>query len=186
MFIYSANTPMISHLPTSGLFNPNQCFLTVIKNSLGYSLGCLLLMFYVDIKTGRWIVCKALYSARLQTVRGLYLVVTKRGLKSWRYNYKIDGKYKTQTYGQYPTIGLAKARLLNSEFKDRVTQGIVNEYPVFLFLAKVWYKKCKPDLNNTKHKLIVWPRADNYILPKIGNLPINGITLDLDSTGMTR
>jgi hypothetical protein len=35
---------------------------------------------------------------------GLYLIVTKRGVKSWCYNYKIDNKYKTQTYGQYPAI----------------------------------------------------------------------------------
>ena len=54
----------------------------------------------------------------------LYLIVTPRGVKSWRTNYKDNGKYKTHTFGRYPDIGLAKARLLNSEFKDKLAQGI--------------------------------------------------------------
>jgi hypothetical protein len=53
MFIYSANTTMISHLLTSGLFNPSQLFLTVINNALGYSLGYRLQITYAHIKTGR-------------------------------------------------------------------------------------------------------------------------------------
>ena len=33
---------------------------------------------------------------------GLYLAVTRTGVKSFRYNYKIDGRQETITFGQYP------------------------------------------------------------------------------------
>ncbi len=41
---------------------------------------------------------------------GLYLLVTPNGAKSFRYNYRINGKQKTITYGLYPKLTLADAR----------------------------------------------------------------------------
>jgi hypothetical protein len=41
---------------------------------------------------------------------GLTLVVTPAGTKTWWVRYRFDGKEKTLTVGQYPTVTLANAR----------------------------------------------------------------------------
>ena len=41
---------------------------------------------------------------------GLYLFVLTSGGKTWRANYKSQGKYKTRTYGLWPDVSLADAR----------------------------------------------------------------------------
>ncbi|MDR1578260.1 MAG: Arm DNA-binding domain-containing protein [Deltaproteobacteria bacterium] len=37
---------------------------------------------------------------------GLYLCASPTGLKSWRFNYRFQGKYLTMTFGQYPLVSL--------------------------------------------------------------------------------
>lgn len=41
---------------------------------------------------------------------GLYLMVLKSGVRSWRMNYRFDGKEKTLTFGQYPEVDITEAR----------------------------------------------------------------------------
>jgi len=41
---------------------------------------------------------------------GLYCSVLTTGTKTWRYNYRIFGKHKTFTIGNYPEISLSDAR----------------------------------------------------------------------------
>lgn len=41
---------------------------------------------------------------------GLYLYVSTSGGKSWRYDYRLLGKRRTYTIGQYPEVSLAHAR----------------------------------------------------------------------------
>lgn len=41
---------------------------------------------------------------------GLYLFVTTRGHKSWRYKYRFGGKEKRLTLGSFPEMTLAQAR----------------------------------------------------------------------------
>lgn len=55
---------------------------------------------------------------------GLYVYTTTKGTKSFRYNFKIDGKYATVTFGQYPSLSLAEARKLHEEAKSLVKKGI--------------------------------------------------------------
>lgn len=50
---------------------------------------------------------------------GLYLYLTKSGVKSWRYDYSFAGKRQTLTFGVYPIVGLADAR-------DKHTTAIFN------------------------------------------------------------
>jgi hypothetical protein len=38
--------------------------------------------------------------------KGLYLYVTEKGLKSWRYDYRVGGKRATVTFGRYPDVTL--------------------------------------------------------------------------------
>lgn len=114
---------------------------------------------------------------KLNDTQSLYLVVTPRSVKSWRTNYKdkVTGKHKTHTFGRYPEIGLAKARLLNSEFKDALAAGPINISPTFDEVKLDWYKHKLPSLKNIKHKQQIIYRLDTFVSPKLGKLPIDAI-----------
>ena len=47
---------------------------------------------------------------KLTDERGLYLLVTPRGSRYWRFNYRFDGKGRTLAFGVYPDVSLAEAR----------------------------------------------------------------------------
>lgn len=55
---------------------------------------------------------------------GLYLWVTVKGGKSWRWNYRFDNKEKTITYGLYPDVPLALARERHYEARKSRAAGI--------------------------------------------------------------
>ena len=47
---------------------------------------------------------------KLFDINGLYLLVTPRGGRYWRWNYAFDSKNKTIALGTFPTVSLAEAR----------------------------------------------------------------------------
>lgn len=47
---------------------------------------------------------------KLTDGRGLYLLVTPKGQRYWRFNYRFEGKAKTLAFGVYPDVTLADAR----------------------------------------------------------------------------
>lgn len=55
---------------------------------------------------------------------GLYLYTTKSGSKSWRYDFKLNGKWITMTFGLYPAISLAEARELHNQAHISVSNNI--------------------------------------------------------------
>lgn len=55
--------------------------------------------------------------------QGLYLYVSAKGCKTWRYDYAVVDKRKTLTIGQYPEITLARARELHREARRQVSEG---------------------------------------------------------------
>jgi integrase len=54
----------------------------------------------------------------------LYLLVTTAGAKYWKWNYRLDDKDSTYTLGEYPDVGLHKARELRDAAKKLVAEGI--------------------------------------------------------------
>ena len=56
--------------------------------------------------------------------KGLYLSVQPTGGKLWRYDYRFNGKRKTLSYGEYPTLTLADARGKHSQAKKMIADGI--------------------------------------------------------------
>lgn len=56
--------------------------------------------------------------------RGLSLVVTPTGAKKWRCRYRLSGKQKIYTIGDYPEITLSDARCQLKEVKQMVKQGL--------------------------------------------------------------
>lgn len=54
---------------------------------------------------------------------GLFLLVTKAGLKSWRLKYRYGGKEKLLTFGPYPQLSLKEARLRKDEARAELAAG---------------------------------------------------------------
>ena len=53
----------------------------------------------------------------------LFLEITKAGTKSWRYNYRFNGKSKTCRFGKYPLVGLADVRERRRLATDQIANG---------------------------------------------------------------
>ncbi|MGB4812150.1 MAG: integrase arm-type DNA-binding domain-containing protein [Methylophilaceae bacterium] len=119
---------------------------------------------------------------KVYDMEGLYIVVTPRSIKSFRYNYKDAKGYQTKTYGLYPDISLSKARLLNAEFKDsqalvRLNGVVASKIKTFReFVEQDWYKFHLPALSSPKHKSIIQSSMTQYVFEHIGDKPINQIT----------
>ena len=54
---------------------------------------------------------------------GLHLYVTPAGGKIWRLAYRLDGKPKTKSLGEYPGLGLAEARIRRDKDKLLLRDG---------------------------------------------------------------
>lgn len=55
---------------------------------------------------------------------GLYLFVSAKGAKVWRMAYRVDGKPKTKSLGDYPLLSLAEARVRCAELRKGLQEGI--------------------------------------------------------------
>ena len=55
---------------------------------------------------------------------GLTFTLSKAGRAAWVLRYRVGGKAREKTLGQYPDISLAEARKLASENRARVQQGV--------------------------------------------------------------
>lgn len=55
---------------------------------------------------------------------GLYLLVTEKGSRLWRMNYRFLGKQKTLSLGSYPDVSLAKAREKRSAAREAMADGL--------------------------------------------------------------
>ena len=55
---------------------------------------------------------------------GLYLLIKPNGAKWWRFDYCIEGKRKTLSFGTYPVTGLADARRKAEQARKQVSDEI--------------------------------------------------------------
>lgn len=120
----------------------------------------------------------------------LYLLVSTAGSKRWKWNYRLDGKDCTYSIGEYPKVGLAKAKELRDKAIEIVDQGL---HP--LQHKKIQQAKKKHEMETTfwgiaeewmEHKKSSWSPSyakqveltvSRYIKGgKIGQLPIKQIT----------
>ena len=65
-----------------------------------------------------------LKDARYPDGGGLYLLVTAKGGKLWRYNFSFKNKKYTLPLGKYPNITLKEARERHREAKNLIANGI--------------------------------------------------------------
>lgn len=61
---------------------------------------------------------------KLADERGLYLAVTSKGGKHWRFKYRFDGKEKKLSFGSFPDVGLAAAREKRDDARRLIASGI--------------------------------------------------------------
>ncbi len=61
---------------------------------------------------------------KLSDVDGLYLLVTEKGGKWWRFKYRFDGKEKLLSVGTYPEISLSDARQRRDEARKQIAHGV--------------------------------------------------------------
>lgn len=60
---------------------------------------------------------------KLADGEGLYVLVHPNGSKYWRYNYRLDGAWKTLALGQYPEVTIKDAREKHEEAALKVARG---------------------------------------------------------------
>ena len=126
---------------------------------------------------------------RLYDTGGLYLEVKPSGKRVWRLKYAIHGKEKTLTMGDYPVIGLLKAREQRDVERENIRQGIdpsarkqeqkrLAKYisaQSFEDVAIEWYHR-NYDTWTHKHARNIIRRLELYVFPKFGKKPISEIT----------
>lgn len=123
--------------------------------------------------------------------KGLYLSVTTKNSKLWRFNYnKPFTKKRTEiSLGKYPEISLAQARKIREEYLELLAQdidpkiyrqNIVDEEiskreNTFEAVANKWREKKSLEVQpKTMEKN--WARLENHLFSKIGNVAVSEIT----------
>lgn len=102
---------------------------------------------------------------RLRDGGGLYCEVLTTGAKVWRYNYRIHGKQKTFTIGEYPDTSLSEARTSKDNAKKLVSEGIdpsqqkqIEKSALkennFQSIAEVWLEQQKPNWSASNYNRI--------------------------------
>jgi len=120
--------------------------------------------------------------------QGLYLEITPKGQKYWRYKYRIHGKEKRFAIGVYPDVGLKEARERHIEARKLVAQLIdpsqqkrINKTlaadlanNTFKHVGQEWYETKKSGWSENYARKILLGLEKN-IYPFIGNRPISEI-----------
>lgn len=120
---------------------------------------------------------------------GLYLFVTPKGAKSWRFKYRFGGREKRLTFGLFPEVSLAEARqrrddarALLRENKDPVTEAerraaaaSAAAGAIFEKVAREWHQDEKARWSPGQASRVL--RAlERDIFPVLGKLPVADIT----------
>ncbi|MCD6272919.1 MAG: integrase arm-type DNA-binding domain-containing protein [Deltaproteobacteria bacterium] len=115
---------------------------------------------------------------------GLFLLVTQKGGKLWRFKYRFDGKEKLLSFGSYPEISLSDARTRREDARKQVAHGInpsavrkaqrqaeTEESETFEVVAREWHTKYTPTWS-PGHAKTLMSRLKRDVFPWIGKRPI--------------
>ena len=120
--------------------------------------------------------------------KGLYMEVTPKGSKYWRFKYRYGGKEKRISLGVYPEVSLKEARDLLDEVRKQLRQNIdpsaarkANKLATnnrvansFEIVAREWFSKHEPNWAENHANRII-RRLERDIFPYIGGRPIKEI-----------
>lgn len=121
----------------------------------------------------------------LQDGRGLYLLIKPIGTKIWRFNYyrPVSKKRALISFGSYPEISLADARIKRDNARALLAKGIdpqdykqseqrrlqEEQENTFEKVAREWFTlKSKSKLKEATLKDI-WRSLELHIFPSVGN-----------------
>ena len=125
---------------------------------------------------------------KLADSHGLYLYVTPKGYRSWRWNYRFQGKAGTRTLGIYPELSLAEARIARAEL-DKLRRAGTDpagasqqaknaqadaEAAKFEAVARRWHSQIKHTWMPT-HATNVLTGLEREVFPHIGQLPVTQV-----------
>jgi integrase len=121
---------------------------------------------------------------------GLYLFVSRKGAKSWRFDYRLSARRQTLTIGRFPDVGLAVARKRLDEARGLVAAGMspaeqkqmrkledrLAAKNTLQARAEEWYQAKAPRMSkswcgNARRWL------DGDIYPALGPKPIRNVTV---------
>lgn len=120
--------------------------------------------------------------------KGLYLEVTPKGGKYWRYKYRFAGKEKRISLGTYPAVGLKKARERLQEARALLDEGVDPSFKrksekanlleahqnTFELLANEWVSQ-QEKIWAPSHSSRIRRRLESDVFPTIGKRPISEI-----------
>ncbi len=126
---------------------------------------------------------------KLRDSNGLYLEVRSSGTKIWRQRYKICGKEKLLTHGNYPAVSLVQAREKRDAARADIAGGInpnqikreqkiLAKYAsaqTFELVAREWLQEFKARWADRTHDNTL-SRLEKNVFPAIGNMPISEVT----------
>lgn len=128
---------------------------------------------------------------KLGDEQGLYLYVTPKGTRSWRFKYRYGQKEKRLTFGLFPEVTIAEARQCRDcarlelrRGKDPA-EGIERKKRVDILaagetletLARQWLTDHEPHWSKANARR-VRNRVEKDILSKLGSFPVRDITSD--------
>lgn len=115
--------------------------------------------------------------------RGLYLEIHPNGHKFWKMRYKIDGREKKQSFGEYPYVSLKEARARRDEFllkrtmgKDLTSVSASRKAASFRGVAMEWYSSHISGVRSEGHAQTVISRLERFLFPAFGGREIATIT----------
>ena len=123
---------------------------------------------------------------RIADSGGLTLEINPNGSKLWRHRYRFNNKATMMSLGPYPIVTLLSARQARDKNKQLLFQGInpkqikeeakakASNKKTFEQMFLKWINKNK-DQWSLGYVEDTIQRANNYLIPKLGNLPIDEI-----------
>jgi integrase len=121
---------------------------------------------------------------KLSDSDGLYLHVTEKGVKLWRFRYRFGGKYKLLACGSYPEISLLTARKRRDEARSQLAHGIdpgavrraqkqakTATTETFESIAREWHGRYAPTWKPS-HAEKLLERLERDVFPYMGPRPI--------------
>ncbi|MDB9864193.1 tyrosine-type recombinase/integrase [Candidatus Thioglobus sp.] len=123
---------------------------------------------------------------RIADSQGLTLEINPNGSKLWRHRYRFNNRATMMSLGPYPIVTLLSARQARDKNKQLLFQGINPKQIKEEAKAKASNKKTFEQMflkwiNKNKDQWSIGyvedtiQRANNYLIPKLGNLPIDEI-----------
>ena len=123
---------------------------------------------------------------RIADSGGLTLEINPNGSKLWRHRYRFNNRATMMSLGPYPIVTLLSARQARDKNKQLLFQGINPKQIKEEAKAKASTKKTFEQMflkwiNKNKDQWSLGyvedtiQRANNYLIPKLGNLPIDEI-----------